>query len=84
MEEERILFSVTTQGEGSAVALDVDGAEDIFAVALGIYQALSECHQLGFMLAGIVAMKRDKGFQEKLETNCVDLTVFNDILKNKD
>ena len=82
MEKDKVIFSVTKDGEGSAVMLDAKGQDDLFAVALGIHQAINQCPELTFMLSTIIMLEKDEDFQKKLSEATVDIPDFNAILKN--
>ena len=82
MEENKILFSVTKDAEGSAVKLDTQGSEELFAVALGIYQVINQCPDLCFMLSTIITVSKDEDFKQEMDKHAVDVPDFNELLKN--
>lgn len=82
MEENKILFAVTSEGEGSSVKMHTETSEDLFAVALGIRQAMFECPNLVLMLNALLALEHDKDFKKKLEESTFDVPDFDEILKN--
>ena len=82
MEENKILFSVANDADGSAVRLDTKGSDELFAVALGIYQVINQCPDLCFMLSTIITMSKDEDFKRELDKHAVDVPDFNELLKN--
>lgn len=82
MEENNVLFSVVRDSEGSSVHLHTETSEDIFAVALGIHQAMYGCPKIALFLAAIAKMSQDEDFKEALAENTIEMPDFDEILKN--
>ena len=82
MEESNVLFSVVRDDEGSSVHLHTETSEDIFAVALGIHQAIHACPKIALFLATIAKMAQEEDFKEALAENTIEMPDFDEILKN--
>lgn len=81
-EETNFLFSVVRDSEGSAVHLHTESSEDIFAIALGIHQAIHGCPKIALFLAAIAQMAQDDEFKDALDENTIEMPDFDEILKN--
>lgn len=83
MEENKILFQVVSQGDGTAVQCHTESAEEIFQVALAFHTILISKPKFAAALAFIASMYReDPNFEKALNDATVDIPDFNSILKN--
>ena len=84
MEEERILLQVADLGDQTHVKFETKSAEDLFNVAVAIHQLISEHIELALALSAVNKLVNENPeFSEDLENSTVDMTTFNNILKQK-
>lgn len=82
MNEERILFSVSMQGEGTAISCSCMSAEEQFQVALAIHQLISSDNHILLFLKLISELSHDPDFQKALDEATIELPDFNQLLKH--
>ena len=83
MEENKILFQVTSQGERTAVQCHAESPEEVFQVALAFHSILINKPKYAAALAFIASMyNEDPNFEKALDDATVEMPDFDSILKN--
>lgn len=83
MEENKILFQVISQGEGTAVQCHTESTNEIFQVALAFHSILINKPKFAAALAFIASMyNEDPNFGKALDEATVDMPDFDSLLKN--
>ena len=83
MEDERILLSISVNGDHSHVKLETHDAEDVFNLALAIVQIMRDHLEISVAMAAVTKMLNDNPeFADEVEKSSVDMNAFNDILKH--
>ena len=83
MEENKVLFQVISEENGTAVNCRISNQEEAFKVALAIHQAIEGSPLVSIMLAAIIEMKKnDPDFVKALDEATIDMPDFEAILKN--
>lgn len=83
MNEERVLLYIADTGDGVQVKFHTSSMEDIYSVSTAIAQLLVDKPLLG---VGVVTLAKqlvtDENYRKAVEDATVDISKFDDILKN--
>jgi len=83
MTEEKLLFSVAVDDEVSHVRLHTETREDILALSLAIAKTMDEHPEICIgILTTLKLINECKEFSDELKESTVDLSQFENILKN--
>lgn len=83
MEENKVLFQVISEENGTAVNCRISNQKEAFQVALAIHQAIEGSPLVSIMLATIIEMKKnDPDFVKALDEATIDMPDLESILKN--
>ena len=81
-EEEKVLFSVISQMNGTSVKCEASSQKELFQVALAIFSLKSAAPGLVEMIDILEQMYEDPDFKQALEEATVELPDFNKLLRN--
>jgi hypothetical protein len=81
-EEEKVLFSVISQMNGTSVKCEASGPKELFQVALAIISLKSAAPALVEMIDILEQMYEDSDFKQTLEEATVEIPDFNKLLRN--
>jgi hypothetical protein len=84
MNEEKVLLNITDNGESMCVDFRVKNARDLFNISTAIARLLVDNPSFAAGLMTVTKlMEEDEEFRTELEKCTVDLTQFENILKNE-
>lgn len=82
MEEEKVLFSVISQMNGTSVKCEAHNEHELFQVALAIFSLKSASPALVDMIDLLEQMYEDPAFKVALDEATIELPNFDDLLRN--
>ena len=83
MSEEKTLLSIEDMEDGSRVSLHTSSPEDMYTLCASLAKLLYDHPTIMFATLSILKrLAEDKDFDDEMEKGTIDLTKFDDILKN--